>query len=396
MSRARRVLSWLTAPARWLGGAAKRAITSLPWASGGPRIDAGGDRAMGLVAVWACVRILSDSVASLPVQLYRRNGAQREPVSYVPALLWAPAAVDDLFQWLHKAVVSLALRGNAYGLVTQRDELGYPVAIEWLSPDDVWVDEQRPTAPVYYWQGRTVPAADVVHVPWIVMPGRVVGMSPVQAFARTIGVGLAATEYGARWFEGGGTPPATMRNSQKTIAPDQADEISDRLMARMRAGRPLVYGADWEFTALQVNPEESQFIETMKLNATQVAAIFGVPPEKVGGESGGSMTYANVEQAAIDFVTFTLGPWLVRLESVLSSLMPGNEFVRFNRDALIRSDTLTRYQAHGAALDKQWRTVNEIRAIEDLPPVPWGDTPNLIPGAPPEQQQEKQQEGQGS
>lgn len=382
----RRVGRMVMAPFRALGRVSKRAITSLPWVAGGPRpSQAGIDSATALIPLFACVRILSDSVASLPLQMYRRlPGGKRERVDFVPQLLFQPAARDDLFQWLHKAMMSLTLRGNAYGLIVQRDALGFPTMIEWLHPDDVWVNEDKPTLPVYYWMGQEVPRESIVHIPWMVLPGKVVGLSPVQHFAATIGVGLAAAEYGRRWFDNGGTPPATMKNSQKTISPDESAEIRDRLMSSIRSGKPLVFGADWDFTALQVNPEESQFIQTMKLNATQIAAIYGVRPEKVGGEAGSSLTYSTVESNAIDEATNTLRPWLVRIENQLSRLMPGREFVKFNVDAMIRVDTLARYQAHKLALDGQWKTPNDVRSDEDMSPVPWGDDPNPIPGASPE------------
>ncbi|MEV5261755.1 phage portal protein [Streptomyces anulatus] len=371
---------FLARPFRWLGGVSKRAITSLPWGGGGPGAGSvSPERAVALIPLFACVRILADSIASLPVQTYRRNGGSREILTFVPSLLFAPAARDNLFEWLHKAVVSLALRGNAYGLITARDDFGFPTSIEWLNPDDMWVDELRPTLPVFYWQGQEVPREQIVHIPWVVMPGRVVGLSPVQVFARTIGVGLSATEYGLSWFDNGGTPPAVMKNSAKAINPDEAEEISDRLAARVRARKPLVYGSDWDFTALQVNPEESQFIETMRLNASQIAAIYGVPPEMVGGDSGGSMTYANVEQSAINFVQFTLRPWLARLETKLSALMPGREFVKFNVDSMIRVDLQTRYQAHHQALEDGWRNRDEIRALEDLSPLPDGQGQVYLP-----------------
>lgn len=377
----RRVGRAMAAPFRWMGGVSKRAITSLPWISGGARSTGAVSvqRALSLIPLFACVRLLADSIASLPIQTYRKNGATREVLTFVPSLLFAPAARDNLFEWVHKLVVSLALRGNAYGLVTQRDAFGFPTMIEWLNPDEVWVDELRPTLPVFYWQGQEVPREQIVHIPWVVMPGCVTGLSPVQYFARTIGVGLSATEYGLSWFDNGGTPPATMKNSQKAINPDEAEEISDRLAARVRARKPLVFGSDWDFTALQVNPEESQFIETMRLNASQIAAIYGVPPEMVGGDSGGSMTYANVEQNAINFVNFTLRPWLSRLEAKLSALMPGREFVRFNVDAMIRVDLMTRYQAHSMSLNDGWRNRDEIRALEDLPPLPDGQGQVFLP-----------------
>lgn len=387
--RMRRGVAWLGRRARSMfvatRGVAARAITSLPWVSGGPRASVvSAERAIALVPLFACVRILADSIASLPLQTYRKQGAGRQRVDFVPQLLFAPAARDNLVEWLHKCVVSLALRGNAYGLIVQRDSFGFPTMVEWLHPDDVWVDELHPTMPRFYWMGVEVPAEDVVHIPWFVLPGRVVGLSPVAAFAHTIGVGLAATEYGRSWFDNGGTPPATMKNTQKTINRGESEEIRDRLMASIRSGKPLVFGSDWDFSALQVNPEESQFIETMRLNATQVAAIYGVPPEMVGGESGGSLTYANVEQQSINLVQITLRPWLVRIESRLSALMPGREFVKFNADAMIRTDTAGRYAAHGSALASKWRTINEVRALEDLGPVPWGDKPFVpAPAGPP-------------
>jgi HK97 family phage portal protein len=156
------------------------------------------------------------------------------------------------------------------------------------------------------------------------------------------------------------------------VTAEEGEEISNRLSARMRARKPLVFGSDWEFTALQVNPEESQFIETMRLTATQIAAIYGVPPEMVGGETGGSMTYANVEQQSINLVTITLRPWLVRLEGVLSRLLAGRQYVKFNVDAMIRTSLIDRYTAHGMALEQGWRNADEIRALEDLAPLPGG------------------------
>lgn len=370
---------------RWTGRTGKRAITSLPWVSGGPRASlASVDRAISLIPLFACVRIIADNVASLPLQTFRKAGNRREQVDYVPDLLWQPAARDNLFEWLHKAVVSIALRGNAYGLIVNRDNFGFPSQIEWLHPDEVYVDETRPTLPIYYWLGQKVPTEDIVHIPWFVMPGRVVGLSPVAAFAATIGVGLSATEYGRSWFDNGGTPPAVFRNTAKTVNPAESEEISDRLATRMRSRKPLVHGSDWEFKPIQVNPEESQFIQTMKLNATQIAAIFGIPPEDVGGEAGSSLQYSTVEMNQIKLAQQTLRPWLVRFEQKLSMLMPVRQFVRFNVDAMIRTDIKTRYEAHQIAINSGWRNADETRTIEDLPPLPNGTGKAYKPIAAPE------------
>lgn len=373
----RRGAAWLGRAVRsafvWAGRTGKRAITSLPWVAGGPRASAvSADRAITLIPLFGCVRILADGVASLPLQTFKQAGERREKQTFVPPLLWQPAARDNLFEWLHKCVVSMALRGNAYGLIVGRDNFGFPTQIEWLHPDDVYVDENRPTMPIYYWMGQKVPTEDIVHIPWVAMPGKVVGLSPVQAFAATIGVGLSATNYGKSWFDNGGTPPGVFKNSQKTVNPAESEELSDRLANRMRSGKPLVHGNDWDFKPIPVNPEESQFIETMKLNATQIAAIYGVPPEDVGGDPGGSLTYSTVEMNQIKLATQTLRPWLVRLETAFSLLMPVRQYVKFNIDAMIRTDLKTRYEAHQLALDSGWRNVDETRAIEDLPPLPNG------------------------
>lgn len=364
----------ITSPFRRFGQAAVRAITSVPWGSGGPGAgdQVSATRALSLIPVFASVRLIADNVAAMPLQLFRRDGADRQPVSYVPDLFWRPDTQGDLFTWLHKCVLSMALRGNAYGLITQRDQLGFPTMVEWLNPDDVWVDEQNPVRPVYYWQGRFVEADRIVHIPWVVLPGKVVGLSPVALFAQTIGAGLMVHEYGRSWFTNGGTPPAVLKNSQKTVGPDESEEISNRLSSRMRSRKPLVIGSDWDFEALKVSPEESQFIESMRLNASQVAAIYGVPPEKVGGETGGSLTYSTVEMNSLDLINTTLRPWLVRLEGAFTRLMPGREFVRFNVDAMLRTSVLDRYNAHGMSLAQGWRNKDEIRALENLSPLPPG------------------------
>ncbi|MER8042717.1 phage portal protein [Streptomyces sp. NPDC094032] len=368
--------SWtraLAAPFRRLALAARRAITSVPWVAGGPSsTQVSTERALSLIPVFACVRIISESVATLPLQLFRRDGSSREPLNYVPQLFWAPDAQGDLVTWLSKCLTSMLLRGNAYGLITQRDPLGFPTMVEWLDPDDVWVDETNPVRPVYYWRGRVVPREDLVHIPWVVLPGHVVGLSPVSAFAQTIGAGLVTTQYGLSWFANGGTPPAVLKNTGKTVTPDESEEISGRLAASIRSRRPLVLGSDWDFTALSVSPEESQFIESLRLNATQIAAIYGVPPTKVGGDSGASMTYSNVEAEANDLASMTLRPWLVRLENQFSRLMPGREYVRFNVDAMIRTSIIDRYTAHGMALGQGWKNRDEIRTTENLSPLPPG------------------------
>src|SRR5512135_13336 len=194
---ARRIFSgsWRRRPAE------ARSIDSVPWDVGGTRVrGVSADQALALAPVFACVRLLADQIASLPLQQYRQTGDVRTRIP-TGSLFTAPAARGTLYDWLHRCVVSLALRGNAYGLITARDSYLYPTMIEWLDPDDVFVADQAAsgrgsyTDPIYYWQGREVPREDLVHIPWFSVPFRVKGLSPVEAFASTIGVGLSAQTY---------------------------------------------------------------------------------------------------------------------------------------------------------------------------------------------------------
>lgn len=363
-------------PIRWarqILGVAKRALTSMPWSHGGDSLSTiNSSTALSLIPYFACVRLLSEQISSLPLNVYRENGDS--PVKVKRSLFTRPAAVGTTDRWVKQLVVSLAMRGNAYGLIVARDGFGFPTQVEWLHPDEVHVDESRPTLPKYYWLGQEVPRENMHHIAWFVEPGKVKGLSPVAQFARSIGIGLEATNYGATWFEHGGTPPGTFQNKQRTLTTDQADAVSQRLDAAIKRRKPLVFGADWEYESLKVSPEESQFIQTMKLTATMMATIYGIPPEMVGGESGGSLTYDNPVLDGLSLYKLTIRPWLELLESNFNLLLPERQYAEFNPDALLRGDTKTRYEAHQMALNARWMTINEVRKIEGLAPIEGGDT----------------------
>ena len=162
-----------------------------------------------------------------------------------------------------------------------------------------------------------------------------------------------------------------MLTSDQDIKQDRADQLKARWRESYRqGGREIaVLGNGARFQAVTVPPEESQFLETTRANVATIARSFGVQPELIGGESGGSLTYANVEQRALDFLTFGLRPWLVRLEVALSALLSSTTTVKFNAAALVRTDLLTRYQAHESAIRAGWKLRSEVRELEDLAPV---------------------------
>jgi hypothetical protein len=151
-----------------------RAITAFPWNVGSPLgyQQADQDRALSLVPVYAAVRLLSDTVSTLPLKTFRRDGEERQPMPGLPALFRQMDDDGTLTDWLHRCMTSLTLRGNAYGLVTARDGMQFPSAIYWLDPSQVGCDESNPMRPVWYWQGRRVPSEDFLHIPGSRSPGR--------------------------------------------------------------------------------------------------------------------------------------------------------------------------------------------------------------------------------
>jgi HK97 family phage portal protein len=189
-----------------------------------------------------------------------------------------------------------------------------------------------------------------------------------------MGVGLYAQSFGYDYFANGGHPPGTFRNTTQDIV-DQgaAAAIKARVGAAIRTREPLVYGKDWEYTPLSVSPAEAQFLETIRATATQVATIYSIPAEMIGGDTGRSMTYATVELNSIQYVQWAVRPWLATIEAALSALLPERQYVKFNADALIRTDTKTRYEVYEIARKIGLQSQNEQRRLEDLPAVPGGD-----------------------
>jgi HK97 family phage portal protein len=339
------------------------------WA--GATVDS--DSAMRLSAVWACVRLLSDTVSTLPLDVYRRG--ERDPIATPPVLV-EPAAGTPTHEFLYSVMVSLLLRGNAFGLVTARSGAGMlPSQIELVHPDKVGVQVHEDGSIVYRVLGREIDRTDVWHVRAYTMPGQVLGLSPVEYSRQSIGLGLAVEEFAGQFFGDGATPTGLLTTSD-TVNEDLIKKLSEvwhSARSRRRGTAVLTGGVTWQ--PIQIAPEESQFLGAAKFNVAQIARVFGVPPEMIGAEAGNSLTYANVEGRAIDFLRYSLNPWLVRLEAALGRLIPSRQFVKFNTGGMLRADTKSRYEAHEIALRAGFLTVDEVRELEDRPPLPGGDTP---------------------
>jgi HK97 family phage portal protein len=279
---------------------------------------------------------------------------------------------------LYQLWSSLLLDGNAYGLVTETGVNGFPVTVEILDPMTVqwrhvegeWttlINEKR----INLW-----PNGPLWHMPMFSMPGMPMGQSPISASKQAIGSGISAEQFGAQFFDAGGNPNAIIY-SDSELTPEQAQGIKGAFTNATQGNRePAIMGSGLKYERVQISPDESQFLDSQRFTVEQIARIYGIPPELIGAAtSGSSVTYANREQRAADWLSFGLMPYLIPIEDALSTLVPRAQRVKFNVDGLLRSDLSTRYAAHAVGIGSGFLTVDEARAYEDLPPLVAEDQP---------------------
>ena len=359
--------------------------SSIPPNSAGFASDAGeyvSDRtALRLAAVHACVRLLADSIASLPLDAYRRSDGIRQEVNPTPPLVRQPFAGMNNFEGMFQVVTSLAMRGESVSLITQRDALEFPTAgsLLPLHPDAWMVEPDRDTGkPVYRVAAsskrlKRVDTADIVHIKRFSLPGSLHGISPINEARQAIGLGLAAERYGARWFGESADPSAVLESDQDMTSEQVKRNQLEWLQSRGGKRHPAVMSGGLKYKRISITPEESQFLETRRFQRSEIAMLFGIPPHMIGDVERSTSWGTGIEQQSIGWVRFGLRAWLTCIESAYSSLLPRGQFVRFTIDALLRGDTKSRYESYVQARNAGWLNVNEIRELEDRPPVDGGD-----------------------
>lgn len=343
------------------------------------------DLAMRHSAVAACVGLLCN-VATWPVHAYRRTDGVgvRLPEGDQPQFLRRPSAEATAVEWRREVLWSWATRGNAFGIVSSRDQLGYPRTIELIHPDSVTVRYSR-SRWEFLIDNKPVdryPDGDLWHSRGLwTKPGVPVGISPIEMALAAIGLGIAAEDFGSSWFYDGAHPSAILYTDQ-AVNETQATTTKKRFTDAIRGREPAVLGAGVKYQQVQVSANESQFLETLDRNIATVARYFLAAPEYIGASSGNSMTYSNIESRGLAMLQQFYGPWLVKLEEAFANLTPGTQYVKVNVDSLLRSDVKTRYDVHEIAIRNRIRSRDEVRALEDLPPYE-GDDPamTLAPAA---------------
>lgn len=330
------------------------------------------DTAPHLAPVFAAFRHIVDFGSTLPIDAYRKDGDVRQEITLPPlfAQLDAPGG-PGLVSWIGQALYGLAL-GNAVGWINSTDGFGFPTDVSWLHWSQWSYNEQ---AKQWYAFGQPVPSSQLVHIPWIVPPGRRLGLAPLELYATLISGGISAQEY-ADIRRGGGLPPVTIKNTQRTVPPEVAGAMRSRATASFARGEPFILGNDWDMTAVTIPPNHVQFIETLKLTANQIAAAYGLDPREVGGAAAESLTYSTDESRSLNRAA-NMRPYIERIERAFARLLPSRQFIRLNVDATIRADIKTRTEVVGAQIADGRMSVNEARALEERLPVPGGDFHNV-------------------
>lgn len=332
--------------------------------------------AMQLIAVYACVSILADAVSTLPLAAYMTDatGIRRRSDADVP-LLYEPWPDITLQDWLSQIMVSLLLRGNAYGLIIA-SEKGVPTAVQVVHPDQVAVDFNKQAQLVYKVAGKPVDARSLIHIKGLTIPGQPVGMSPITAARSGIALAKATEMYGSQFFANSAEASGVI-SVDGDLTEDNAKALATNWMAAHqginKAHLPAVLTGGAKWTAITINPDDAQFLQTRDFQRHEIAMLYRVPEHMIGIQDKTTSWGAGIEQMEIGFVINTLRPWLTRIEAALSkAIEPMNLNVRFDLSGRLRGDTGQRFTAYAMAVNNGWMCIDEIRALEDLPPLPDG------------------------
>ena len=351
--------------------------------------------AMQMTAVYSCVRILAEAVAGLPLHLYqyKDDGGKEKAIGHPLYLLLhdEPNPEMSSFVFRETLMTHLLLWGNAFAQVI-RNGKGEVVALYPLMPNKMTVDRDAAGQLYYSYQmsAADTPEAkngtvilkpsDVLHIPGLGFDG-LVGYSPIAMAKNAIGLAIATEEYGAKFFSNGATPGGILEYPGTVKEPDRIRESWNRgFSGSQNAGKVAILEEGMKYTPISIAPEQAQFLETRKFQINEIARIFRVPPHMVGDLEKSS--FSNIEQQSLEFVKYTLDPWVVRWEQALSrSLFTGEEkakyFFKFNVEGLLRGDYESRMNGYATARQNGWMSANDIRELENLDRIPEEDGGDL-------------------
>ena len=343
---------------------------------------------MQMTAVYSCVRILSEAVASLPLNVYRytdRGGKEKAIDHTLYRLLHdEPNPEMSSFIFRETLMTHLLLWGNAYAQII-RNGKGEVVALYPLMPDRMSVDRDK-NGRLYYKYTKSnddaptmengsvyLDPSDVLHVPGLGFDG-LVGYSPIAMAKNAIGLAIAAEEYGSKFYANGAAPSGVLEHPGTLKDPERVrNSWNSTFGGSSNSHKVAVLEEGMKYTPISISPNEAQFLETRKFQINEIARIFRVPPHMVGDLEKSS--FSNIEQQSLEFVKYTLDPWVIRWEQALyRSLLTEEEkkelFFKFNVEGLLRGDYASRMNGYATARQNGWMSANDIRELEDLDRIP--------------------------
>jgi len=337
--------------------------------------------AMQTTAVYACVRVLAEAIASLPVHTYRYTDRGKEkaidhPLYYL--LHSEPNPEMTSFVFRETLMGHLLLWGNAYAQII-RDGRGKVIALYPLMPDKMTVDraEKGELYYLYNKEGVIYPlrSDEVLHIPGLGFDG-IVGYSPIAMAKNAIGMAIATEEYGAKFFANGANPGGVLEHPGVVKDPARIRESWNAVyQGSGNAHRVAVLEEGMKFQSIGIPPEQAQFLETRKFQINEIARIFRVPPHMVGDLEKSS--FSNIEQQSLEFVMYTLDPWVIRWEQAIHRALfsPSEKreyFTKFNVNGLLRGDYQSRMQGYAVGRQNGWLSADDIRELEDMNKLPNG------------------------
>ena len=343
---------------------------------------------MQMTAVYSCVRILSEAIASLPLNTFRylENGGKEKAIDMglFRLLHDEPNPEMSSFIFRETLMTHLLLWGNAYAQII-RNGKGEVIALYPLMPDRMTVDRDK-SGQLYYKYTKSndeaptmesgsvyLAPSDVLHIPGLGFDG-LVGYSPIAMAKNAIGLAIAAEEYGSKFYANGAAPSGVLEHPGTLKDPSRVRESWQATFGgSANANKVAVLEEGMKYTPISISPNEAQFLETRKFQINEIARIFRVPPHMVGDLEKSS--FSNIEQQSLEFVKYTLDPWVIRWEQALyRSLLSEEEkktvFFKFNVEGLLRGDYQSRMSGYATARQNGWMSANDIRELEDLDRIP--------------------------
>lgn len=366
-------VSGLSSPARWL-----RDVFGSEETHAGIEVSA--ENALTCSTVAACVRLLSESVASLPLHVYRRAGESKAKTpdhSLYPLLHNAPNELQTAYTWRQQLVANVLLRGNAYSIIERADDGA--VRALWPVPSNSITLEAADGRLVYHHHAREKRSYehwDVLHFRGPSLDG-LIGLSVISMARQGIGLAMAQDLYGASLFKNRARPGLVVK-SPSVVGPDEREAMKEWLKqfeGALNAGKSFLLENGWDLATVGFSAEDSQFLESRQFSVQEICRWFRVPPHMVGDPT--RLAYASSEAEMLSFISHTLRPWLVAIESELNhKLFRRSHFAEFDANALARGDQAARYESYSKGLAAGFLTVADVRRWENLPELP--DTDKLL------------------